>query len=768
MGKLTKERQIEITFITVFSVLIFAIFYTLISMNGVVLGNDPAVHLEKAQIFLQTGKIPLSNLGWTPPLYEIVLAMFISFSGATDIGQLIFLVKALAVIVDWLLFLSVYLIGSKFFNKKVGAVAAVLLLMCFPMYEVNAFGGYTTVLAIAFMLLMFLYLPLAVEKFGYLLVTFFVSFALVLSHQLAAFLAVIILPPILLYMLIKSRGAYLKVVIALILGGGIAFFLYYFQAMVPYLGLVIEYVFFAQKSYAYQIPAASFNSFMVNFGFIFFFALSGIFISYYLLKIQKKLIFYVILMLSFFVPLFFAESYIFGLYMPFQWFIYYLTAPMAIFAAVSLTFIEEKFAVYYAKNKKSLRKNWLKIATVSIIVLMSLMLVFRSNVVYGKIMEASVYYSTTDIKAYDAGVWLKQNYPNDATVVVTEIPGFWFSAFSDKNVIAQTDPTVQRNEIAESVLSLSYEIQDPQNLLRAYEAKGDTSDENYVSIDQVWYRVSYSSTAGDFISFTQNGTNYKFALSDLSREIYFDNQSYPKNIEFRYSNDYVTLTQTMLVQNDSYPINVSWAVSPLNNDISNATLYISTFFDLQFNFDKAQIPQLMDWVNPWDVPSKTTHGTEWAVVSFSGSDLKDNYIGLYDDKNQIALAFKFNDLPDWGNIGALASRQIDAVRFQYQFNEVNVNQTVTRQYQVLSFSKNSFPALQPNELQSLFDFKPGEFTVSTRDYKDYIAENNIEFIVYDKNQLDTKMVRCKFLELIYSNDRYDIFKILSSYNQTQV
>jgi len=68
IGKLTKERQIEIAFITIFSLLILSIFYTLISMNGVVLGNDPSVHLEKAQIFLQTGKIPLSNLGWTPPL----------------------------------------------------------------------------------------------------------------------------------------------------------------------------------------------------------------------------------------------------------------------------------------------------------------------------------------------------------------------------------------------------------------------------------------------------------------------------------------------------------------------------------------------------------------------------------------------------------------------------------------------------------------------------------------------------------------------------
>jgi hypothetical protein len=766
MGKLT-ERQLEIAFITVFSVLILIIFYTLMSMNGVVLGNDPAVHLEKAQIFLQTGKIPLVNLGWTPPLYELLLAMLISFSGATGIGQQIFLVKALAVIIDWLLFLSVYLIGRKFFNKKTGAVAAVLLLMCFPIYEVNDWGGYTTVLGLTFILLVFLYLTLAMEQFGYLVVTFFAAFAVVLSHQLAAFLGVIMLLPILLYMLIKSKGAYLKVVVALLLGGGIAFFLYYFQAMVPYLGLVIEYVFFAEKSYALQIPAVSFNSFVANFSFIFFFALIGIFISYYLLKRQKKLIFYGILMLIFFVPLFFAESYIFGLYMPFQWFIYYLTPPMAILAAVSLAFIEEKFAVYYAQNKKSIRKNWLTIATVCIVVLMCLTLVYRSNAVYGKIMQFSIFYSTTDIKAYDAGVWLEKNYPGDATVVDTQIPGFWFSIFSGKTVIQQTSAGEGTNEIAQSVLSLSYSIQDPQNLLMAYEANGAIYAENYVSINQIWYQVSYSSTAGDFISFMQNGTNYDFSLSDLSREVSFDEQSYPAKVEFLYSNDYVELTETMLVQNDSYPLNVSWAVTPLNNDISNVTLYLTTYFDLQFDFNEAQIPQLMNWVNPWNVTSKTTDGTAWAVVDFTNSNLKDNYIGLYDNKDQIAFAFNFTDLPDLGNIGALGNTQIDAVRFQYQFNEVNLNQTVIRQYQVLTLSKNSFPALQPNGLESLFNFNPSQFTVSTSDFKDYIAENNIEFIVYDKNQLDSNIVSCPFLELIYSNDRYDIFKILNNYNQTQ-
>jgi hypothetical protein len=168
------------------------------------------------------------------------------------------------------------------------------------------------------------------------------------------------------------------------------------------------------------------------------------------------------------------------------------------------------------------------------------------------------------------------------------------------------------------------------------------------------------------------------------------------------------------------------------------------------------------------VTSKTTSGNSWAVASFSNSTLTDNYIGLYDSRDNIAFAFQFNDTPSWGNIGALGNGQIDAVRFEYDFNSIGVNQTVTRQYQTLTFSQNSFPTFQqPSQLQGLFGYKPADFSVSSRDYRDFIAENNIGFIVYDKNQLDYNMIHCKFLQLIYSNDRYAIFKVLDNYNQTQ-
>ena len=766
ISSIFNDKKFEVVFAAIFSTIVSAIFYILVSMNGIVLGNDPAVHLEKAQIFLNTGQISLANIGWTPPLYQIVLAMFISLSGVTDIAQMIFWVKVAAVICDWLLVFSAYLIASKFFNRQVGVVAAIILLMCFPIYEANQFGGYTTVLALAFMLLVFLYTPLAVDRVGYLAVTFFVAFGLVLSHQLAAFLAVFIMPPVLIYMLIKSRGSHFKVVAAILLGGGIAFFLYYFTAMIGYLDVVIKYVFFAIKAYAYQIPATTFQAFMTNFGFIFFLAIAGVIIASYQLLKQKKSLFALILMLSLFVPLFFALSYLVGLYLPFAWFIYYLTPPIAILAAVSTVFFAEKAVFYYSKRKSAFRKNWVRIVTLSLVILLSFMVINRSDVVYGRIMEASVYYSTTDIKAYDAGIWLKANYPQNSTIITTYIPGFWFQEFTGMQVIAQTDPAVQRNEIAEATLTLSYELEHEHTLMRAYEAKGDILDETYVSIDHVWDRVSFSSGSGNFFLYTLDGNNYKIPLSNFTKQIIFSDQDDPKKIVYLFTDTNFALTKTLTFNNQNYQVTTNWTLTPLKNQIENASLYISEFFDLKYHFNVAQIPGLIDWINPWDAPDqiKNIHnqtGNDWAVVSFSSNNLKERYIGFYNHKDEIAFAYQFIDLPDWGNIGALGNRQIDALRFQYNFGDLNIKQTVSVSYQTATIAKNSYTTLNRDSLSNIFNIKLPPFAVNSRDFSDYIKENNISFLVYDRNQLDTSMIHSRLLQLIYSNDRYAVFKIVN-------
>ncbi len=514
------EKSLEIVFAVVFSVLAFAFFFALLSSNGLILGNDPAVHLARAEMFLADGRISLSSIAWYPPLYHILLAALIAFTGATSIEQMLFLMKALTALIDVLLLFSVYLLAAKFFGKKYGVLASALLLLCFPLYEINFWGGYTSILALSFMCLLFLYLSLARKGFGPILMTFVIAFSLVLSHQLATFLTAMILPPFIVVMLIKSRGRISIAWIAAILGGALAFFLYYFQAIASNIDVLISHLFFDIKTMLYQVPAVTVSSFVENFGFIFFFAFFGVFLAFFKLREEKKLSYFLILFLSFFVPLFFSQSYLFGLYLPYQWFIYYMLPPMAIFAAVSFSFIIDLFFAAYWKIKNG-RKRLMKIVTVSIFVFMFLILLFRFETVGDRINKSAYFYSISDVNGYDAAVWLRENFPNAGTTVVTQKPGSWFGVYSGKYVIAATDPVIDRNVVAESVLDLSYEIEHPLTLVRALQAKGIISDEDCVSINNVWRRVSFLSEQGVFLSFSQNNVTHNFALSDLNRNIVF-------------------------------------------------------------------------------------------------------------------------------------------------------------------------------------------------------------------------------------------------------
>ncbi|MDR0318738.1 MAG: hypothetical protein LBI09_01735, partial [Nitrososphaerota archaeon] len=537
MLKISKNKLLELAFLIGLSLIAIIVFYSTISANGLILGNDNSVHLMRAQEFLDTGRVSLANLGWTPPLYQIFLAFMITFTGATSLEQLILLVKVSAVLTDWLLLFGVYLISTRIFNKKVGVIAASLLFACFPLFEINMWAGYTSVLGIAFMLLLFLYLPLAVEHKRYMIVACVAAFALVLSHQLTLFVSALILTPVVLFMLIKSKGKNVKALIFIIIGGGLAFFLYYVRAMLPYLGGLIEHVFFAQKAMAYQIPSASLSAFWTNFGFVLLLGTAGLFVATYKLWTEKKHVHNLTLLLSFIIPLFLAESFVFGLYLPFHWFIYYIMPFMTIFAAVLLFFVADRVLTFYKAHKASIKQLYVVFFVVGLAIISCSALVMRGDTLSVRLSEGVAFYSAADPLALQAGQWLKSNYPEPATVVATSAPGFWFSVFSEKNVVVATNPAIERTVLSESILDLSYEIETPLTLLRAYEAKGNISSENYVFVNNVWRLVTYCSTAGDFLSYTIDGVYKEIDLSQMTRHYTIDGNQAAKTITIIYIND---------------------------------------------------------------------------------------------------------------------------------------------------------------------------------------------------------------------------------------
>lgn len=762
-GWFKTEKNLEIVFAAVFSALVFVLFFSILGANGLILGNDPAVHLQRAKFFLDMGEIPLSGITVYPPLYHIVLNTFIAFTGATTVGESLVLMKAVTALIDWMLVFSVYLVAAKFFSKKTGVVAAMLLMLCFPLYEINSWGSYPSILSLAFMVLVFLYLALPLKNFGYTLVAFVLAFSMVMSHPFATFLSVFVLPLFILVMLARSKGHHRKTLIAVLLGGGIAFFVYYLQPILPYLSEIVSIVFFQLKTMLYQVPFVTFDAYMTNFGFLFFFAFAGLVIAFFKLKKAKSLSFFLLLSLAFLVPLALSQAYLVGMYLEYARFVYYLMPFLAVLAAVSLVFVVDAVFAAYWNNKKNWQKLFLKVVSVVIVCALVAVMVVRFQTVTGRIEEATEFYSFSDVSAYQAGNWIKQNSPDIyAKVVVTESPGQWFGVYSGREVIAETDPVVQWNEKAECVLDLSYDLEHPLTMVRAYEAKGNIADESYVSTNMVWRLVAYSPEDNAFVSYRdQNDLMHSFALSSLNRTLTFDTVHFPKRLIIQYSAEAFAVTKTILVHNDTYPVTVTWQLTALKSDLSFASLYVSEYFDPKFSFDQAYVPETLDWANPWSKPSKV-QPDQWAITDFYKENLAtDNNVAFYDTTNEVCFGLRFADLPDFGNIGALGNENIDAVRFQYNFFKLDANYTITASYQMLSFAQNSYPQLQNyKDMNTLFDFQTEEaFEVKCRNFASIIRDTYIGFLVYSEERFNKDVLSSGWVELVYSNDKYVVLKI---------
>ena len=108
----------QAVFIIAFSAIVLSLFFLFLGTNGTIIGNDPAVHLQTANYFLETGRIPLSDIAWYPPLYHIVIDTFIAFTGVTNVSHLLVMVKAVTALLNWLLIFSVFLVARRFFGPK--------------------------------------------------------------------------------------------------------------------------------------------------------------------------------------------------------------------------------------------------------------------------------------------------------------------------------------------------------------------------------------------------------------------------------------------------------------------------------------------------------------------------------------------------------------------------------------------------------------------------------------------------------------------------
>lgn len=758
MGDYMRERKSKKFFVAFFSIIIFPLFFILLSSNGLILGNDPAVHMSKANEILESGKVSFSEIAWYPPLYRVLLAEYMIFTGASGFESVLFLMKLLAVMFNWLLIFSVYLLGTRLAGEDSGIIASSLMLLCFPLYEINFWGGYPSLLSIIYMCLLLFYLSAKRESFAYKLIAFIVAFSLVLTHQFATFLTITILVFYALTLLIVLRKSFTLTFILAVLGALAAFILWYVPAILPYINVFIGHLFFSERTYLNLTWRVTLEVFIMSFGFIIIFAFLGILLTFYSSKRRGELEFYTLLCLSFLISLFFSQSYFFGILLPYDRFVYYFMPSAVVFAAV-ITDLAVRYAVSYALNV-----NWkiqkYRLKAIALISLVVLLFVLRFPFLTSKICEATDYYSYLDAQSHNVGIWLKDAYPYDANLVVSEKPGLFSEIVSGKSAIMETSPIIQREPVAEIILNLAYEVELPLTLFRVYEEPMPYELDQYnVLIHGIWRRATFLFNEETTISYTNGGKTFSMKISDLERKIYWSEQNGRRMLQIQYSweNEFL-LTESVGVRENKVPVYINWTVTPINRGIENLRLNLSMHFDLYRSFEKAYIPGNLDWESPWKNPSFIEGNRKWALVDFNPKNLPKNYVALYDHLNGIYCAFRFEHLPDWGSLGVLLTNQIDALRLKYNFG--NVSETISISYSIVAFSEESFQKVDLNQFEEIFNVEIKEnFAVQYRDYLTCARGNNVRFLVFEKRKFQKEFLNHGFLQLVYSNDHYFICKL---------
>ena len=763
-----KLSTIELFFVLIATIILFIVTIQQLSTAGILPGNDPAVHLAKARIIIMDEKVSYSEIAWYPPLFHTILAIIQIFSGTLDVVASAFVLKLLIATFNVLLMLSTYLFCRKIFGSGVAVVSAIFTILSVPLFEMIFWGGYANFMGLAYIAFVFYILNKNLGVIVKNLLLFLGAFTLVLSHQLTAFVFILFFIPVFLIGAIGSKRRFIAFV-AVIVGGGLALLVWYARILIEYSDIIINYIFFAMGENVYHIPAVSFSALIKIFGVTLILGLIGIPLVLIILKIKKTLKDSIQIFFWLAVPFLLAESYLFGIHLPYHRFIYFLATPLAILSAVSIFYImrvlvkslEQK--VFPKIRKKIIIQNLIKGLVMSLIFWM---LFFQAFMFVQRIEPYPKFYERASMSSYDSGLWVKEHSVPDGIVVVSRSPGSWFYLFSDHQTIQETDPLSSRTALAESILYSFYEMDNSRVAIREFDTVSPSAGlAMYTSRFNIWAKTfSIPNNQTVFTYVDPFGKWVNISLSESVESIYWiENSANESKLVSEYTHELFTMERVVTLSDNSSIVNIEWNIR-VKKYLALVKLDVINFLESSLDFKEALVPGLLAWQNPWDNPLLRHPNNKWAVVNGPPEILDENLIAALDQTNGVMAVFEFDDYPPANfTLGALNNRVIDALRLHYEFGDLNQDEDVHISYSALTYS---FESDDENRRKTVIEVKQllkteDYFPVQTRDFNEYIEENNIKFVAVDTKQVLSNIEATPALDRIYDDGRSIVYRTYS-------
>ncbi len=751
------------------AVAVFLAFFILnvriMSGNGLLPGNDPGVHLGHIYEILASGRVSFQEFSLTLPLFHVLGAVLIDLAGAVDLFQIAFLLKILVSFISAFGALGIYMFCRGPFGKPAALFSSIFLSLSVPLMELISWGGYTNIVALLYITFLFYLLISRHEIAVKFLLIGLMAFTLFLLHYLSAFVFALMFAPIFFIEVFKSRKEGKNILIpfviliCLIIAAGV----WYLAILLPYIGIAVYHLFLEMEVYTYTISFVSFDYFLKSFGVSLFLTAIGVPIAFILTIHAKKLSVFALLMIWVAVPIMLSQSYLFGIYLLYPRFLYYVAVPIAILSGVAvygmtrvLSLAVQKLGSVRIKKPATIKK----LTSICLLVTVFVPLTFQFVRAYPEIGSMPSYYSVCPLSGYNVGNWLKTYSSPDAVIVASDPPGSWIKITTQREAMEEISPIFGRSKIADTVLNLRYEMENFHTLVRRQTPGGYVpSVDLYASVLDLWQMVLRIPDDGIYVRYEEeSGRKIDVTmLNCVNNNIYWAEKSLNETLlVLENSFGSFTLQRVIAMRKIGRPVEITWQLIA-HEKMRNVELRIDASTNPSLHLDKASVPGVLQWSNPWDNPSLFDQNGEWAVVERFANESVIDHVALLDSEIGLLTVLNYDSIPNWVNVGALGNQLIDAVRVSYKLGNIGVGENNTVHSSIVTQVLDSKPyELSDDSLRKLLVSKVN-WGIYSRDYSAYIKDYNIGFVVGDPRFISPDFSTSPLFNKVYDNDRFVIF-----------
>ncbi|MCW4006044.1 MAG: glycosyltransferase family 39 protein [Candidatus Bathyarchaeota archaeon] len=453
-----KRKNILLLLIFVFS---FAYRLLLITAQDFPPGADIGNHESLIQSITSESPDFLVNnfhmgggLAGTNPGYHIFVLFFRAFTGLPDYLCHSFVASFFSA----LTFLCIFLLLRKFWSESSGFIASFLIVFSAGDIEMLSWGGYPNITALFIIpLIAYFYLQSArFSKTCYFVITSLLAGTLLLTHVFSALVYIAILLAALILVSLKREKPFLQTPLLWVLP-----FIFGATLVSPYLFRILP-VYFGPEAVITggvdQTIAAMLETRLVPLENAFLMVLPVVLLLF-LSKLYKGKYFTItsaLFAVWVLVPIVMTQSYLFGFYVDYQRFVYFLYLPLIAVVALlldcGLDFLDLTSHTFDLKPKRDFVRRlkkvfakpgfpWRILNVVVFCVLLVVPLFFLPLFALpGDALVESSYYQVMTPQRFDAIEWIKTNTPKDSVLVSDAQYGWWISGFAQRKTLSSVPP----------------------------------------------------------------------------------------------------------------------------------------------------------------------------------------------------------------------------------------------------------------------------------------------------------------------------------------